>query len=171
MRSILIDWLCQVHHRFRLLQETLYLTVSVLDRFLQVTFCLSLCLWFQFFSQPLVTKLFLCSYFELLCSMLHRHIRCTKIQAEYFQGKILFNCILKCGVPYEFGAGIEAKCILFAVKLGSTHNFGKKITNEGNGQSKQLGFISTDLWGSFYQFVVKKSQSRLHFSCRMLGVV
>ncbi|XP_014785257.1 G2/mitotic-specific cyclin-B [Octopus bimaculoides] len=36
MRAILIDWLCQVHHRFRLLQETLYLTVSVLDRFLQI---------------------------------------------------------------------------------------------------------------------------------------
>nr|P24862.1 RecName: Full=G2/mitotic-specific cyclin-B [Patella vulgata]CAA41255.1 cyclin B [Patella vulgata] len=36
MRSILIDWLCQVHHRFHLLQETLYLTVSIIDRFLQV---------------------------------------------------------------------------------------------------------------------------------------
>jgi len=36
MRAILIDWLCQVHHRFRLLPETLYLTVSIVDRFLQV---------------------------------------------------------------------------------------------------------------------------------------
>lgn len=36
MRAILIDWLCQVHHRFHLLQETLYLTVSIIDRFLQV---------------------------------------------------------------------------------------------------------------------------------------
>lgn len=36
MRAILIDWLCQVHHRFRLLQETLYMTVSIIDRFLQV---------------------------------------------------------------------------------------------------------------------------------------
>ncbi|XP_052792281.1 G2/mitotic-specific cyclin-B-like [Mya arenaria] len=35
MRAILIDWLCQVHHRFHLLQETLYLTVSIIDRFLQ----------------------------------------------------------------------------------------------------------------------------------------
>lgn len=35
MRSILIDWLCQVHHRFHLLQETLYLTVAIIDRFLQ----------------------------------------------------------------------------------------------------------------------------------------
>lgn len=36
MRSILIDWLCQVHHRFHLLQETLYLTVAIIDRFLQI---------------------------------------------------------------------------------------------------------------------------------------
>jgi cyclin B len=35
MRSILINWLVQVHLRFHLLQETLYLTVAVLDRFLQ----------------------------------------------------------------------------------------------------------------------------------------
>ncbi|XP_033750893.1 G2/mitotic-specific cyclin-B-like [Pecten maximus] len=36
MRAILIDWLCQVHHRFHLLQETLYLTVAIIDRFLQL---------------------------------------------------------------------------------------------------------------------------------------
>lgn len=36
MRALLIDWLVQVHSRFQLLQETLFLTVAVLDRFLQV---------------------------------------------------------------------------------------------------------------------------------------
>lgn len=36
MRAILIDWMVEVHLRFKLLQETLYLTVAVLDRFLQV---------------------------------------------------------------------------------------------------------------------------------------
>lgn len=35
MRALLVDWLVQVHSRFQLLQETLYLTVAVLDRFLQ----------------------------------------------------------------------------------------------------------------------------------------
>ena len=34
MRCILVDWLIQVHHRFSLLQETLYLTVSIIDRYL-----------------------------------------------------------------------------------------------------------------------------------------
>lgn len=36
MRSILIDWLIQVQSRFNLLQETLYLTVYIIDRFLDV---------------------------------------------------------------------------------------------------------------------------------------
>lgn len=34
MRTILIDWLIQVHAKFNLLQETLYLTVYLLDRYL-----------------------------------------------------------------------------------------------------------------------------------------
>ncbi|KAG9489438.1 hypothetical protein GDO78_005419 [Eleutherodactylus coqui] len=36
MRAILIDWLMQVHSKFQLLQETLYMAVAILDRFLQV---------------------------------------------------------------------------------------------------------------------------------------
>ncbi|KAM4035165.1 G2/mitotic-specific cyclin-B2-like [Anomaloglossus baeobatrachus] len=36
MRAILIDWLMQVHSKFHLLQETLYMAVAILDRFLQV---------------------------------------------------------------------------------------------------------------------------------------
>lgn len=34
MRSILIDWLIQVHSRFTLLPETLFLSVNYIDRFL-----------------------------------------------------------------------------------------------------------------------------------------
>ena len=43
MRAILIDWLIQVHLRFTLLQETLYLTISVIDRYLQVTTSVCVC--------------------------------------------------------------------------------------------------------------------------------
>jgi len=35
MRAILLDWLIEVHLQFKLLQETLYLTVFMIDRFLQ----------------------------------------------------------------------------------------------------------------------------------------
>jgi hypothetical protein len=34
MRGILTDWLIQVHFRFRLLPETLFLAVNIIDRFL-----------------------------------------------------------------------------------------------------------------------------------------
>lgn len=37
MRAILIDWLVQVSLKFRLLQETMYMTVGIIDRFLQVS--------------------------------------------------------------------------------------------------------------------------------------
>ncbi|CAG9324748.1 unnamed protein product [Blepharisma stoltei] len=35
MRAILIDWLVEVHHKFKLLPETLFLTVNIIDRFLE----------------------------------------------------------------------------------------------------------------------------------------
>jgi len=36
MRNVLVDWLVDVHQQFNLLQETLYLTVAIIDRYLQV---------------------------------------------------------------------------------------------------------------------------------------
>lgn len=36
MRSVLVDWLIGVHLQFHLLQETLYTTVAIIDRYLQI---------------------------------------------------------------------------------------------------------------------------------------
>lgn len=36
MRGILIDWLIEVHLKFKLLPETLFLTVNIIDRYLTV---------------------------------------------------------------------------------------------------------------------------------------
>ena len=36
MRSLLVDWLVSVHHQFELAQETLFLTVNILDRYLEL---------------------------------------------------------------------------------------------------------------------------------------
>ncbi len=36
MRSILVDWLIEVHRRFELMPETLYLTINILDRYLSM---------------------------------------------------------------------------------------------------------------------------------------
>lgn len=35
MRAILIDWLVEVHSKFKLTQETLFMTVNILDRYLE----------------------------------------------------------------------------------------------------------------------------------------
>ncbi|XP_057452490.1 G2/mitotic-specific cyclin S13-7-like isoform X3 [Lotus japonicus] len=37
MRSITVDWLLEVHNRFKLMPETLYLTINILDRYLSST--------------------------------------------------------------------------------------------------------------------------------------
>lgn len=37
MRAILIDWLVEVHLKFKLVPETLYLTVNIIDRYLSTT--------------------------------------------------------------------------------------------------------------------------------------
>lgn len=36
MRSILVDWLIEVHLKFKLVPETLYLTINLIDRYLQL---------------------------------------------------------------------------------------------------------------------------------------
>ncbi|PIA53862.1 hypothetical protein AQUCO_00900447v1 [Aquilegia coerulea] len=36
MRAILVDWLIEVHHKFELTPETLYLTIYIVDRYLSV---------------------------------------------------------------------------------------------------------------------------------------
>ncbi|KNA24708.1 hypothetical protein SOVF_012870 isoform A [Spinacia oleracea] len=36
MRSILVDWLIEVHYKFELRKETLYLTINIIDRFLSM---------------------------------------------------------------------------------------------------------------------------------------
>lgn len=35
MRAILVDWLVEVHLKFRLMPETMYLTINLIDRFLE----------------------------------------------------------------------------------------------------------------------------------------
>jgi len=35
MRAILVDWIIEVHLKFKLLPETLFLTISLIDRYLE----------------------------------------------------------------------------------------------------------------------------------------
>lgn len=44
MRSILVDWLIQVHLRFHLLPETLFLAINILDRYLAKGLATKVCM-------------------------------------------------------------------------------------------------------------------------------
>jgi len=35
MRAILVDWIIEVHLKFKLLPETLFLTINLIDRYLE----------------------------------------------------------------------------------------------------------------------------------------
>ena len=72
MRAILVDWLVEVHMKFRLVPETLYLCVNIIDRYLEKEFVER-------------TKLQLVGITALL-------IAC---KYEAFRGKMLFFVILK----------------------------------------------------------------------------
>jgi len=49
MRSILVDWIIEVHLKFRLLPETLFLAVNIIDRYVfSFLLCIySLMVWFS----------------------------------------------------------------------------------------------------------------------------
>ena len=93
MRAILIDWLIQVHLRFKLLQETLYLTVSVIDRYLQVRYiCSDLVDLFVFVC------LFVCvcvCIFVCVCVYMCVHVCMRSACALH----ITYLCLLSCRVP------------------------------------------------------------------------
>lgn len=36
-RAVLVDWLYQVHDRFKLLSDTFHMTIQLIDRYLQIT--------------------------------------------------------------------------------------------------------------------------------------
>ncbi len=39
MRAILVDWLIEVHSKFKLEPETLYITISIIDKYLARQLC------------------------------------------------------------------------------------------------------------------------------------
>ncbi|KAH3688106.1 hypothetical protein WICPIJ_000877 [Wickerhamomyces pijperi] len=67
MRSVLVDWLVQVHSRFNLLPETLFLTINYMDRFLS--------------KRPVsLTKFQLCGAVALFVAAKYEEINCPSVQ-------------------------------------------------------------------------------------------
>nr|CAD7198609.1 unnamed protein product [Timema douglasi] len=64
MRSILVDWLVEVHQQFALLPETLYVTISILDRFLQIEKTVQR----KYLQLVGISAMFLACKYEEMCS-------------------------------------------------------------------------------------------------------
>lgn len=39
MRAILVDWLIEVHSKFKLHKETLFITITIIDKYLSTELC------------------------------------------------------------------------------------------------------------------------------------
>ena len=37
MRAYLVDWLAEIHYKFKMWTETLYVTIGIIDRYLALT--------------------------------------------------------------------------------------------------------------------------------------
>ncbi|KAL1914289.1 uncharacterized protein VTP21DRAFT_9027 [Calcarisporiella thermophila] len=73
MRGILADWLIEVHHKFRLLPETLYLALNIIDRFLSLK-----AVSVQKLQLVGITALFIAAkYEEILAPSVHSLLRMT----------------------------------------------------------------------------------------------
>ncbi|NXE95056.1 CCNB1 protein, partial [Menura novaehollandiae] len=105
MRAILIDWLVQVQMKFKLQQETLYMTVAIIDRFLQDNALSKTKL--QLVG---VTAMFIASKYE---EIFPPHIRdfsyvtnhtCSKFHIRQMESKILkaLDFRLGCSLPPHF---------------------------------------------------------------------
>ncbi|KAL9652828.1 hypothetical protein ABK040_010860 [Willaertia magna] len=91
MRTILVDWLVDVHYKFRLLPETLYLCMNLMDRFLGEA---------KISRQKLqlvgVTSLFIASkYEEILCPLLSDFVKVTKEAYDKEELLRMERCILQ----------------------------------------------------------------------------
>ncbi|KAK3325700.1 cyclin-like protein [Apodospora peruviana] len=79
MRSVLMDWLVQVHNRFALLPETLFLTVNYIDRFLSV-------------KVVSLAKLQLVGATAILVAAKYEEINCPSVQEIVYMVDQGFTC-------------------------------------------------------------------------------
>lgn len=79
MRRVLLDWIVQVHGRFHLLPETLFLAVNYMDRFLSIK------------SNVSTNKLQLVGAVALFIAAKYEEINCPSVQEMVYMVENLFN--------------------------------------------------------------------------------
>lgn len=90
MRSILIDWLIDVHRRFELMPETLYLTINIVDRYLSMKIVSRRELQLVGMSSMLLA----CKYEESYCLQVAINLLSQLFYAEIFLSSYLLVYIV-----------------------------------------------------------------------------
>jgi len=94
MRAILADWIIEVHHKFELMPETLYLTMYIIDQYLSLQPVRRRELQLVGVSAMLIA----CKYEEIWAPEVHREsfylslLSCSG--ASFFQVLVLIVCVL-----------------------------------------------------------------------------
>ena len=87
MRAILADWIIEVHHKFELMPETLYLTMYIVDQYLSLQPVRRRELQLVGVSAMLIA----CKYEEIWAPEVHRKLPClSPIQFDASFFKFLF---------------------------------------------------------------------------------
>jgi len=93
MRAILADWIIEVHHKFELMPETLYLTMYIIDQYLSLQPVLRRELQLVGVSAMLIA----CKYEEIWAPEVHRKLPSRPLlfcSVLPFQVFVLIVCVL-----------------------------------------------------------------------------
>lgn len=144
MRTILLDWLVEVHIRFKLAQETLFMTVHVLDRFLT--------------TQPITrSKLQLAGITSMLIASKYEDMYPPEVRDfiwiadnAYSRAEIISmeGLILKC-LDYNLGTPLPLHFFRRLSKAtyaeAETHNLGKYLMELSVCNYNMCGFLSSEI--------------------------
>ncbi|KAL1780834.1 G2/mitotic-specific cyclin-B1 [Sigmodon hispidus] len=100
MRAILIDWLIQVQMKFRLLQETMYMTASIIDQFMQDS-----CVPKMMLQLVGVTAMFIASKYEEIPSEIGEVDVGQHTLAKYLMELTMLDHDMVYFAPSEIAAG------------------------------------------------------------------
>jgi G2/mitotic-specific cyclin-B, other len=88
MRAILADWIIEVHHKFELMPETLYLTMYIIDQYLSLQPVLRRELQLVGVSAMLIA----CKYEEIWAPEVHRKLPSPILFSASFSS-FCYNCL------------------------------------------------------------------------------
>jgi len=138
MRAVLVDWLVEVHNQFQLLQETLYLTVAIMDRYLSASAIFTKRSELQLVG---VTSMFIASkYEEMYCPEVNDFVYITDNAFNKDQIKAMERNILSC-LDFSLGRPLP----LHFLRRGSKAAFASSTVHTLAKYIMELAMVQYDL--------------------------